>query len=65
MRTTLTLDDELIATAKEISGLNKTSQVVNRALDEYVRRESQLRLARLAGSYQDSEIGAPSRRRVS
>jgi Arc/MetJ family transcription regulator len=64
MRTTVLLDDELITKAKSFTGLKKTSQVLTKILDEYVRRESQLRLAQLRGTYKDSNITAPPRRRA-
>lgn len=65
MRTTVLLDDELLEKAREFTGIMKTSQVINTVLNEYVRRESQLRLARLKGSYADAELAAPPRRGIS
>ena len=64
MRTTIFLDDELLGRAKEFTGCEKTSQTITAVLDDYVRRESQLRLAQLQGSYADSELTAPPRRRL-
>ena len=61
MRTTVTIDDELLARAQEYSGLTEKSALVNRALQEMVQREAARRLARLGGSSPNLE--APPRRR--
>ena len=50
MRTTLTLDDELLAQAQQISGLTERSQLIHEALRALVQRESARRLARLGGT---------------
>lgn len=50
MRTTLTLDDDLLADAQDLTGLNDTSALVRAALVALVQRESARRLARLGGS---------------
>jgi len=49
MRTTLTLDDELLAQAQQISGLTERTQLIREALRALVQRESARRLARLGG----------------
>jgi Arc/MetJ family transcription regulator len=62
MRTTVILDDDLVCEGKELAGVDKTSPLINLALEEYVRRENQRRLAKLGGSAPD--LGpAPKRRR--
>lgn len=61
MRTTVTIDDELLAKAQEYSGLKEKSALINRALEEMVQREAGRRLARLGGSSPNLE--APPRRR--
>jgi Arc/MetJ family transcription regulator len=61
MRTTVTLDDELVAQAQEYTGLTEKSELVNRALKALVEREAAHRLARLGGS--DPAAKAPPRRR--
>jgi len=61
MRTTVNLDDELLASAKEYSGEEKVSAVVNLALKEYVQWQAARRLAALRGS--DPNAKAPPRRR--
>ena len=61
MRTTITLDDELLATAKKYAGIDETPAIVRLALKTYVQREAALRLARLGGTMPD--FVAPPRRR--
>ena len=60
MRTTVTLDDELVATAQEYTGLKEKSAVLHEALTALVQREAARRLARLGGSQPDF---VPGRRR--
>jgi Arc/MetJ family transcription regulator len=61
MRTTLALDDELLARAREYTGVKQASALVHQALKELVEREAGRRLARLGGS--DPGAKAPLRRR--
>ncbi len=61
MRTTLALDDELLAKAQAFTGLKEKSALVREALTALVERESALRLARLGGSEPMLEA-APRRR---
>ena len=61
MRTTLTLDDDLMATAAEYSGVVEKSAIVRIALQAYVAREAARRLARLGGSQPDFEPGPRKR----
>jgi Arc/MetJ family transcription regulator len=61
MRTTLALDDELLAKAQAVTGLREKSALVREALKALIERESARRLARLGGSEPDLTI--PSRRR--
>jgi hypothetical protein len=53
MRTTVTLDDELVERAKFLSGVKETSALLKTALVAMVQRESALRLAKLGGSQPD------------
>jgi Arc/MetJ family transcription regulator len=53
MRTTIALDDELIAKAQAFTGLNEKSALVREALKALIERESARRLARLGGSEPD------------
>ncbi|MES2607059.1 MAG: type II toxin-antitoxin system VapB family antitoxin [Pseudomonadota bacterium] len=50
MRTTLNLDDDLLAAAQQLTGITEKSALVRLALQSLVQRESSRRLARLAGS---------------
>jgi Arc/MetJ family transcription regulator len=50
MRTTINLDDELLAQAQQLSGLTERTQLVREALLALVQRESARRLAQLGGS---------------
>ena len=53
MLTTLTLDDELLRMAQEISGLNERGQLIREALIALVQRESAKRLVALGGTEPD------------
>jgi Arc/MetJ family transcription regulator len=53
MRTTLALDDELLATAERYTGLKEKSALVREALRALIERESARRLAALGGSEPD------------
>jgi len=50
MRTTITLDDDLVAKAQALTGVQEKSALVRVALKALVERESARRLARLGGS---------------
>ena len=61
MRTTIALDDELVATAQAFTGLKEKSALVREALKALIERESARRLARLGGS--EPGLDAAPRRR--
>jgi Arc/MetJ family transcription regulator len=63
MRTTLALDDVLLAKAQAATGLTEKSALVREALKALIERESARRLARLGGS--EPDLAAPPRRRPS
>ena len=50
MRTTVALDDELLAKAKSYSGINETAALIREALKRLIEREAARRLARLGGT---------------
>jgi Arc/MetJ family transcription regulator len=50
MRTTLALDDDLLAEAQRLTGTSEKSALVKEALRALIQRESARRLARLGGS---------------
>lgn len=53
MRTTLALDDELLAKAQAFTGLHEKSALIREALKALIERESARRLARLGGTEGD------------
>ena len=61
MRTTLALDDDLLADAQAYTGIKEKSAVVREALKALIEREAARRLARLGGS--DPNASAGRRRR--
>lgn len=62
MRTTLALDDDLVAQAQEFTGLREKSGLVREALKALIEREAARRLALLGGS--EPQLEAPPRRRL-
>lgn len=50
VRTTLALDDDLMAEAQRLTGLTEKAALIREALRALVERESARRLARLGGS---------------
>ena len=61
MKTTLVLDDALVAKAQEYTGISEISSLVHKALKSLVEREAARRLARLGASDPTAEA-APRRR---
>ena len=61
MRTTLAIDDELLAKAREYTGLTEKSAIVRAGLVALVEREAARRLARMGGT--DSQATSAPRRR--
>ncbi len=53
MRTTVTIDDTLLAQAQALSGIRENGPLLKSALQALIQRESALRLARLGGSQPD------------
>lgn len=53
MRTTIVLDDELVAEAQNLTGIKEKSALVRAALTALIEREAARRLARLGGSEPD------------
>ena len=62
MRTTITVDDELLEEAARLSGIEERPALIREALRALVARESARRLARMGGSDPDLEL--PPRRRA-
>ena len=61
MRTTIALDDELLAKAQALTGCKEKSSMVHEALKALIERESARRLARIGGS--EPDVKTPPRRR--
>ena len=64
MRTTVNIDDELLAKAAKLAGPMDRSAILSEALRALIERESARRLARLGGSQPKLEA-APRRRQGS
>lgn len=62
MRTTLALDDSLVAKASTFTGLRRKSALIREALRALIERESARRLARLGGS--EPRLASIPRRRA-
>ncbi len=62
MRTTVVLDDELLARAQEFTGIREKSALIRAALRALVEREAARRLARLGGS--EPDLAAIERRQI-
>jgi Arc/MetJ family transcription regulator len=62
MRTTVTLDDTLLADAQDYTGIQEKSALLNEALRALIQREAARRLALLGGS--DPNAKAAPRRRA-
>ncbi|MGA3264785.1 MAG: type II toxin-antitoxin system VapB family antitoxin [Terracidiphilus sp.] len=50
MRTTITLDDELVRTAQEYTGVAEKTALIREALKSLIQKEAARRLAALGGS---------------
>ena len=64
MRTTVTLDDELLARAEELTGIRERSALIRDAVELLVRIETGRQLAALGGSDQAAEAAPRSRKRA-
>ena len=53
MRTTLNIDEQLLAKARELTGVTGKSALVHNGLRALIERESAQRLLRLGGSQPD------------
>ena len=61
MRTTVTIDDELLARASALTGITEKSALLREALRALIRVESARRLTALGGSDPQASV-APRRR---
>src|ERR1700730_11027015 len=65
MRTTLIIDDELLAKAQELSGLREKTAVLHAGLQALISRENARRLAALGGTERGLKPIARRRTRIS
>jgi Arc/MetJ family transcription regulator len=61
MRTTITIDDQLLADAQELTGIHERNALIRLALKRLVEGEAASQLAAMGGSDPDAWI--PERRR--
>ena len=61
MRTTVTIDDELLTKAAELTGVHETAALLRQGLQTLIRVESARRLAALGGT--DKSATPAARRR--
>jgi Arc/MetJ family transcription regulator len=61
MRTTLNIEDDLLAKAAELTGIKEKTSLVRLGLEALIARESAKRLAALAGTEKNLEM-IPRRR---
>ena len=57
MRTTLILDDDLVAKAREYTGINEKTRLIHLGLEALIQREAALRLAALGGKARSAKAG--------
>ncbi len=62
MRTTLNIDDQLLAEAQHITGIEEKPALIREALRALIERENARRLARLGGS--EPQLRTIPRRRI-
>ena len=62
MRTTVALDDDLVAKAQAYTGLTEKTSLIREALKALIERESASRLARLGGT--EPRAGVAPRRQT-
>ena len=62
MRTTVTLDNDLLEKAKDLTSIGDNGPLLREALKALIARETALRLAALGGS--DPDAKAAPRRRI-
>jgi Arc/MetJ family transcription regulator len=61
MRTTVTLDDDLVSRVQDMTGASSTSALINDVLRYFIEREAARRLAALGGTMPD--LAVPDRER--
>jgi Arc/MetJ family transcription regulator len=62
MRTTLNVDDELVAKASKLTGVEERTSLVRMSLEALIAQKSAERLAKLGGT--EKQLRRPRRRRM-
>jgi len=62
MRTTLNVDDDLVARASELTGVKERTSLVRMGLEALIAQKSAQRLAKLGGT--ERQLKQPRRRRA-
>jgi Arc/MetJ family transcription regulator len=57
MRTTIILDDELVAKAREYTGITEKTRLIHLGLEALIQRQAALRLAALGGKARSAKAG--------
>jgi len=57
MRTTVILDDELVAKAREYTGIREKTRLIHLGLEALIQRQAALRLAALGGTARAAKAG--------
>jgi Arc/MetJ family transcription regulator len=57
MRTTVILDDELVAKAREYTGITEKTRLIHLGLEALIQRQAALRLAALGGTARSAKAG--------
>jgi len=63
MRSTINLDEDLLETARRLTGIQKKTALIHAGFKALIARESALRLAKLGGT--EPGLETPPRRRSS
>jgi Arc/MetJ family transcription regulator len=61
MRTTINLNDELVARAQVFTGIKEKTRLIHLGLEALIQREAALRLAALGGTAPDAKPGRRKR----
>ena len=59
--TTVTIDDDLVARAQELTGVKERSVLLREGLETLIRVESARRLAALGGTEPDAQVSSRAR----
>ncbi len=63
LRTTVNLDDELLAQAKAMTGITENASLIRHAVERLIEHEAARRLIRLGGTMPDIEVPVRERQK--